>query len=216
MAHIVITSGPTRQFLDPVRYLTNASSGRMGAALAQAALDLGHIVTIVSGPVQVEYPVGARVLPVITTEEMLEATRAAFETADGLIGAAAPCDYRPIQIQSQKMSKIGQEVMLRLVETPDIVATLGASKRSDQWVVGFALETEDQRFKAIVKMQRKCCDMMVSNGPKAIDSTDNDVEVLDHEGNVLEAVQGSKESVATRILLLVQANLIQLKNISSC
>ena len=216
MAHIVITSGPTRQFLDPVRYLTNASSGRMGAALAQAALDLGHAVTIVSGPVQIVYPSAAKVLYVVTTEEMLEATRAAFDTANGLIGAAAPCDYRPIQIQSQKMSKTGQEVMLRLVETPDIVATLGAAKRNDQWVVGFALETDDRRFKAIAKMQRKCCDMMVSNGPMAIDSTDNEVEVLDHQATVLDAVQGSKEFVATRIMQLVESNLIQMKNISPC
>lgn len=216
MAHIVITSGPTRQFLDPVRYLTNASSGRMGAALAQAALDLGHAVTIVSGPVMVDYPAAAKVLQVITTEEMLEATRAAFNTADGLIGAAAPCDYRPIQIQSQKMSKTGREVMLQLIETSDIVATLGAAKRNDQWVVGFALETEDRRFKAIAKMQRKCCDMMVSNGPLAIDSTDNDVEVLDRQGNVLDAVRGSKESVAARILQLVESNLIQSKSIRLC
>lgn len=211
MAHLVITSGPTRQFLDPVRYLTNASSGRMGAALAAAAIDLGHTVTIVSGPVQVNYPSGAKVHHVITTEEMLEVTRKAFENADGLIGAAAPCDYRPIQVQSQKMSKTGEEVMLRLIETPDIIATLGANKKAHQWVVGFALETEDRRFKAIVKMQRKCCDMMVSNGPMAIDSADNDVEILDHFGNVLEAVQGSKESVAVRILQLVDSNLIQRK-----
>ncbi len=188
----------------------------MGAALAQAALDLGHAVTIVSGPVMVDYPAAAKVLQVITTEEMLEATRAAFNTADGLIGAAAPCDYRPIQIQSQKMSKTGREVMLQLIETSDIVATLGAAKRNDQWVVGFALETEDRRFKAIAKMQRKCCDMMVSNGPLAIDSTDNDVEVLDRQGNVLDAVRGSKESVAARILQLVESNLIQSKSIRLC
>jgi phosphopantothenoylcysteine decarboxylase / phosphopantothenate---cysteine ligase len=211
MAHIVITSGPTRQFLDPVRYLTNASSGRMGAALAEAALDLGHTVTIVSGPVQVSYPSAAKVHHVITTDEMLEATRKAFETADGLIGAAAPCDYRPMHVQSQKMSKTGEEVMLRLIETPDIIATLGASKKANQWVVGFALETEDRRFKAIVKMQRKCCDMMISNGPMAIDSADNDVEILDQLGIVLEAVQGSKELVAKRILRLVDSKLIQLK-----
>ncbi len=157
------------------------------------------------------YPSGAKVHQVITTEEMLEVTRKAFETADGLIGAAAPCDYRPIQVQSQKMSKTGEEVMLRLIETPDIIATLGANKKSNQWVVGFALETEDRRFKAIVKMQRKCCDMMVSNGPMAIDSADNDVEILDQFGNVLEAVQGSKENVAVRILQLVESNLIQSK-----
>ena len=95
MARIVITSGPTRQYLDPVRYLTNGSSGRMGASLAQATLDLGHDVTIISGPVNVSYPSAAKVVDVMTTQEMLDATRHAFQGADGLIGAAAPCDYMP-------------------------------------------------------------------------------------------------------------------------
>src|SRR5690349_25054315 len=99
MARILITSGPTRQYLDPVRYLTNASSGRMGAALAAAALELGHKVTIVSGPVEVPYPAGAEVINVVSTEEMLAAAREAFERSDGLIGAAAPCDYRPERVE---------------------------------------------------------------------------------------------------------------------
>ena len=94
MARILITSGPTRQYLDPVRYLTNASSGRMGAALAAAAIDLGHAVTIVSGAVEINYPPAAQVIDVVSTEEMLAASRDAFEHCDGLIGAAAPCDRR--------------------------------------------------------------------------------------------------------------------------
>src|SRR5215468_10746867 len=98
MARILITSGPTRQYLDPVRYLTNASSGRMGQALAQAAIDRGHTVTIVSGPVEIAYPVAARVIPVVSTEEMLEAAAAEFDGCDGLIGVAAPCDYRPVRV----------------------------------------------------------------------------------------------------------------------
>lgn len=209
MAKIVITSGPTRQYLDPVRYLTNASSGRMGAALAAAAVEQGHQVTIVSGPVQVEYPKEALVVPVITTDDMLQATRQAFENADGLIGAAAPCDYMPTHVQSEKMSKTGRDVMLQLIETPDIVATLGSAKRPHQWVVGFALETEDRRFRAIAKMQRKCCDLMVSNGPSAIDSSDNEVEVLDPSGVVLATILGTKEKVAVGILDIIHTRLIK-------
>lgn len=180
----------------------------MGAALAESAIEFGHSVTIVSGPVQVNYPWAAKVVSVVTTEEMLAATAEAFARADGLIGAAAPCDYRPLHVQAEKMSKTGDDVMLRLVETPDIVATLGAAKRSNQWVVGFALETEDRRFRAIAKMQRKCCDMMVSNGPTAIDSLDNEVEILDRSGTVLASVVGTKEHVASRILELIQRQLI--------
>lgn len=209
MARIVITSGPTRQYLDPVRYLTNASSGRMGTALAQAALDLGHRVTIVTGPVTIAYPAQAEIIRVTTTDEMLAATREAFAEAEGLIGAAAPCDYRPVHVHAQKMSKTGEPVTLSLVETPDIVATLGASKRSQQWVVGFALETEDRRFKAIVKMQKKCCDLMVSNGPSAIDSPDNEVEVLDRNGSVLASLQGAKDRVASQLMAIIDARLIR-------
>ena len=162
MARILITSGPTRQHLDPVRYLTNASSGRMGAALAQAALELGHEVIVVSGPVEVEYPHQVTIVPVVSTEEMLGCSREAFEQCDGLIGAAAPCDYRPRHVEAGKISKTGEPLLLELLETDDVVATLGAVKGS-RWVVGFALETEDHRLRALAKLERKCCDLIVSN-----------------------------------------------------
>ena len=200
MARILITSGPTRQFLDPVRYLTNASSGRMGSALAQAALDAGHEVTVISGPVSVNYPAKAKVIDVLTTSDMLSAVQEHYPNFDGLIGAAAPCDYMPRRISQEKIAKSGQPLQLELVETPDIVATAAQTKRPGQWVVGFALETEDQRFRAIVKMQRKCCDMMVSNGPAAIDSLNNEVEILSADGNTLAKVSGDKAKVAEAII----------------
>jgi phosphopantothenoylcysteine decarboxylase / phosphopantothenate---cysteine ligase len=209
MAHIVITSGPTRQYLDPVRFLTNGSSGKMGAALAQSAIDLGHRVSIVSGPVQVRYPKEASVVEVVTTEEMLQATREVFSNADGLIGAAAPCDYMPVRVETQKMSKTGSGLNLSLIETPDIIASLGAAKRSGQWVVGFALETEDVRFRAIVKMAKKSCDMMVSNSAEAMNASENSVEVLSKQGAVLGQFRGPKSVVAEGILALIQAHLIE-------
>ena len=208
MAHILITSGPTRQYLDPVRYLTNASSGRMGAALAQAALDLGHRVTIVSGPVMIAYPPNASVIDVVTTRDMLQAVAHAFPGCDGLIGAAAPCDYEPRQVASQKMSKTGEPLLLELVETPDVVATTACQKQAGQWIVGFALETEDVRFRALAKMERKCCDMMVLNGPSAIDSASNTVHVFARNGRELESVQGDKSHVASAILGWIQKLLI--------
>lgn len=208
MARIVITSGPTRQYLDPVRYLTNASSGRMGSALVQAALDLGHEVIVVSGPVSVPYPAGAKVLDVLTTTEMLEVTAREFERADGLIGAAAPCDYMPERVETHKLNKTGQGLHLHLIETPDIVATLGANKRPDQWVVGFALETEDVRFRAIVKMSRKSCDMIVSNQASAMNADTNSVEVLLKGGELLKQIDGPKSIVAREILHLIDTHLI--------
>lgn len=208
-ARILITSGPTRQYLDPVRYLTNASSGRMGASLAQAAIDRGHDVVVVSGPVVVEYPDAAEVISVLTTDEMLKVAAQRFPGCDGAIGAAAPCDYKPHQVSDQKLSKTGQPLRLELVETPDVIAMLGQTKRSDQWVVGFALETDDRRFRATVKLQKKHCDLMVSNGPDAIDAIDNHVELLDIEGNVIETIQGDKPHVAARLIYHIDERLIQ-------
>ena len=208
MARILITSGPTRQYLDPVRYLTNASSGRMGRALAEAALAAGHEVVVVSGPVTVEYPPQATVLPVISTEELLETCQREFPYCDGVIGAAAPCDYRPIHVESKKIAKTGQPLELHLVETPDVMATLGATKRPGQWLVGFALETDDQRFRALVKLEKKSCDLIVLNGPAAMDALDNQVEVLDQSGQVIAALDGSKIDVARGILRVIRERLI--------
>jgi phosphopantothenoylcysteine decarboxylase/phosphopantothenate--cysteine ligase len=208
VAKILITSGPTRQYLDPVRYLTNASSGRMGAALAASALALGHDVTIVSGPVQVPYPDAATVIPVITTQEMLAAACEAFQHVEGVIGAAAPCDYQPHHVARQKIAKTGQPLQLDLIETPDVIATLGQRKRPAQWLVGFALETDDQHFRAIVKLERKLCDLMVSNGPDAIDADHNHVDLLDPAGRVLATLQGSKTEVANGLLREIDARLI--------
>jgi phosphopantothenoylcysteine decarboxylase/phosphopantothenate--cysteine ligase len=207
MARILITSGPTRQYLDPVRYLTNASSGRMGAALATAALELGHEAVVVSGPVEVAYPADAEVIPVISTEEMLEAARTAFARCDGLVGAAAPCDYRPEHVEEHKIAKTGQPLLLRLIETTDVVAALGCEK-GHRWVVGFALETDDHRLRALAKLQRKCCDLMVSNSVEAISALDNAVEILDPAGQVVRQAEGPKEAVAREILAVIDERLI--------
>jgi phosphopantothenoylcysteine decarboxylase/phosphopantothenate--cysteine ligase len=211
MARILITSGPTRQYLDPVRYLTNASSGRMGGALAAAAIELGHEAVIVSGPVEVEYPSDAEVIAVVSTEEMLDAARAAFARCDGLIGAAAPCDYRPEHVEAHKIAKTGQPLLLRLVETTDVVAALGCEKGT-RWVVGFALETDDHRLRALAKLQRKCCDLMVSNSVEAISSPSNAVEILDPSGQVVRQAAGPKESVAREILAVIDERLILARN----
>lgn len=209
MARILITSGPTRQYLDPVRYLTNASSGRMGAALAQACLDLNHEVVIISGPVMVDYPSAAQVIRVVTTDEMLEAAMHEFVACDGAIGAAAPCDYQPQQVSAQKIAKTGEPLVLHLIETRDVVATLGQMKTKRQWVVGFALETDDRRFRSIVKLEKKHCDMIVSNGPEAIDAADNSVELLARDGSVVAMFSGTKESVAKSLVHEIDTRLIQ-------
>lgn len=209
MSRILITSGPTRQYLDPVRYLTNASSGRMGRELAAAALELGHEVIVVSGPVTVDYPQAAQVRPIVSTEELLAVCQEVFPTCDGVIGAAAPCDYRPIRVEEHKIAKTGQPLALNLIETPDVMATLGATKKPNQWLVGFALETDDQRFRVLTKLVRKSCDLMVLNGPAAMDALDNDVQVFDRTGEVIAAFTGPKHAVAQGILQTIHDRLIK-------
>jgi phosphopantothenoylcysteine decarboxylase/phosphopantothenate--cysteine ligase len=208
MPRILITSGPTRQYLDPVRYLTNASSGRMGSALAGAALRAGCHVTVVSGPVDVAYPKKVEVIPVVSTEEMLDACASVFPKCDGLIAVAAPCDYRPLKVQPHKIAKTGQPLVLELVETPDVVATL-AGIRVSQWIVAFALETKDRRFRAMQKLERKSCDLIVVNGPEAMHSLNTQVEIINRKGEVLAALSGSKEEVAQGILQTIEDRLMR-------
>ncbi len=209
MAHVLITSGPTRQYIDPVRYLTNASSGQMGSCLAYACLSRGHQVTIITGPVSVKYPDDAIIVPVSTTAEMLQAAVTRFADVDGVIGAAAPCDYTPILVSDQKLRKTGDDLSLQLKETPDIIATLGSSKAADQWVVGFALETDDQRFRALRKLEAKCCDLIVLNGPSAMNSPDNTIEIISPSGEIINSFTGAKPAVAATILNTIEETLIR-------
>lgn len=180
----------------------------MGACLTTAALQLGHEVILITGPVQIEYPPATKIIEVVSTEDMLQASIAEFENCDGLIGAAAPCDYRPIEVADHKLRKTGEVLELKLIETPDVVATLGKRKRSEQWTVGFALETEDARFRALMKLERKSCDLVVLNGVAAINSAENEVEIIEPGGSVIDSFAGSKPQVAQQILALIQLRLI--------
>ncbi|MGD0653779.1 MAG: phosphopantothenoylcysteine decarboxylase [Thermoguttaceae bacterium] len=207
MSRILITSGPTRQYLDPVRYLTNASSGRMGAALAAAVIEAGHEAVVVSGPVDVVYPERAEVVSVQSTEDMLEACLKLFPACDGLIAAAAPCDYRPVSVAKHKIRKTGDSLALDLVETSDVVAILGAAKKK-QWMVAFALETEDPRIRAMQKLERKNCDLIVVNGPRAIHAPDTQVEILDASGRAAANFAGSKQEVARQVFRVIEERLI--------
>lgn len=209
MARILITSGPTREHLDPVRYLSNASTGRMGRALAAAAISAGHEVIVVSGPVEVTYPEAAEVVRVVSTDEMLAACREHFSRCDGLIGVAAPCDYRPARVEPRKIRKSGGLLQLELHETPDIVASVAADRRAGQWLVGFALETEDHHLRALAKLEEKHCDLIVVNGVAAIGAAENAVEILDPSGIVVAGISGPKNEVARGIFEIIQSRLLR-------
>ena len=183
----------------------------MGKALAEAALDAGHQVVIVTGPVELTYPASAEAVPVTTTDEMLGACQRIYPGCDGVIGVAAPCDYRPVRVASSKIAKTGQALELHLIETPDVVATLGANKRPGQWAVGFALETDDPRLRALAKLEKKHCDLMVLNGTEAISSLENSVEVINPAGDVIAAWSGPKPELARSLFALIEERLIRRK-----
>ena len=211
MSRILITSGPTREYLDPVRFLSNDSSGKMGAALAKAAIKGGFDVTIISGPVSCDYPQKAKIVLVTTTEEMLHACLREFPRCVGAIGAAAPCDYRVKQTAPEKIKKNGKDSFtIELVETPDILAELGRVKRPDQWLVPFALETSEQgRQFALGKLRDKNGNLIILNGPNAMLGDQTQVELLDRTGELIASFSGTKENVAVQIFNIIAQTVMQ-------
>lgn len=196
---LLITAGPTREYIDDVRFLSNASSGRMGFALAEAARDLGHQVTLVCGPVALSPPAGCDFVPVETTDEMHQACLAAWPECDGAIAAAAVCDYRPLRRSTGKLKKTGQSLLLELVETTDVLAELGRQKGS-RFLIGFALESQDARPNALRKMRVKNCDAIVLNHVSAINSDDNEIELLTSDGMLRGSWHGTKKEVGRRLI----------------
>lgn len=199
MPRIVITSGPTREAIDPVRFLSNRSSGQMGAALARACLDERCEVVVVSGPVSVAYPPQADIIWVESTEEMFQATRAAFEQADGLIGAAAPCDFKPRRVAQEKISKRDMGLNLVLEPTIDILQTLSLGK-AHRWIAGFALETHDHERHAIEKLRRKGCDFMILNDADVLGNSMTSIRMFDLSATICLTASGSKAEVALAIV----------------
>lgn len=201
---VMVTAGPSREALDPVRYISNRSSGKMGYAIAQAAQKRGAEVTLLSGPVAIEAPLGVKLVPFTTTQELLDRASELAREQDLLIQAAAPADYRAKEIAPQKIKKHGGEPMtFTLVENPDVAATLGKAKRSGQVFVGFAAETNDVLAHARDKLARKNLDMIVANDvtrPGAGFDVDTNIVTLITKDGQEALPMMSKAEVAQRIL----------------
>lgn len=205
---VMITAGPTREYLDDVRYLSNASSGRMGYALAEAVRAAGHEVVLISGPVMLSPPAGCTVIGVETTDDLLRECRSAWESCDGVIATAAVCDYRPRARFPGKLAKTGVSLELELVETADVLADLGQHK-GNRWIVGFALESEEfAHVNALRKLKEKNCDAIVLNGPAAIGAEVNSVEVIREGGTTVAQFTGSKRAVAGDLWAWIEATLV--------
>lgn len=201
---VMVTAGPSREALDPVRYISNRSSGKMGYAIAQAAQKRGAEVTLLSGPVAIEAPLGVKLVPFTTTQELLDRASELAREQDLLIQAAAPADYRAKEVAPQKIKKQGGEPMtFTLVENPDVAATLGKAKRSEQVFVGFAAETNDVLAHAKDKLARKNLDMIVANDvtrPGAGFDVDTNIVTLITKDGQEALPMMSKAEVAQRIL----------------
>lgn len=201
--HVLVTAGPTREAIDPVRYVSNHSTGTMGYALAAAAARLGARVTLVSGPTALAPPPGVEFVPVVTAEEMHAAAQAQA-AADLVIAAAAVADYAPAEPSARKLKKDEGERVLRLRRTPDVLAALGAQKRPGQVLVGFALETHDGVAHARAKLARKNLDLIVLNDPlepgAGFGTGTNRVTLLAADGTEEALPQLPKAEVAAAIL----------------
>jgi phosphopantothenoylcysteine decarboxylase/phosphopantothenate--cysteine ligase len=207
--NLLITAGPTREAIDPVRYLSNRSSGRMGYALAETAVAAGHEVTLISGPVSIEAPSGATVIKVESAQQMFDAVREHIATSAAAVFSAAVADYRPTKIATQKIKKHDDELTLHLERTPDILGSARSVFGFTGVLVGFAAETEKLIEHAQSKLKRKGCDLLVANDVSqpgiGFDSAENEVTLCSPDGQTDTLARASKLEIARCILLKVEA-----------
>jgi len=208
---IVITAGPTREAIDPVRYLSNQSSGKMGYALARAAVEFGAKTTLISGPVNLDPPDRVDLIKVISAREMYDAAVAAVADCDVFIAAAAVCDYRPVNVSAQKIKKSqgSDRLVLELTENPDIVTAV-ASLKEGPFTIGFAAETENLETHAREKLERKGLDWIIANNVAVsgigFDSDENEVTLITSAGSE-RFPRTSKQNLARQIMLRLIENI---------
>lgn len=206
---ILITAGPTREAIDPVRYISNRSSGKMGFALAAAAVDRGHEVILVNGPVSLTVPPVAECVPVQSAEEMYEAVSERIEDVDAAIFCAAVSDYRVTKVEDQKIKKMGNGLTLELEETKDILGSARKIFGFNGILIGFAAETENLETNAREKLERKGCDILVANDVSrqdiGFDRENNEVRLFFKDGrSSMEIALQSKRAIGERIIELIE------------
>jgi phosphopantothenoylcysteine decarboxylase/phosphopantothenate--cysteine ligase len=209
---VVITAGPTREAIDPVRYISNHSSGKMGFALAQAAVQMGAKVTLISGPVALPTPAGIERINVDSAQSMYDAAMENAVQNDVFIACAAVADYRPADVSEQKIKKTddSDEMTITMVKNPDIVASVAALEKNRPFTVGFAAETQDVEHYARTKLAKKNLDMICANDVsvegQGFNSNDNAITVYWQEGKQ-SLTLASKQQIATQILTTIAEKL---------
>ena len=200
---VLVTAGPTQEKIDPVRYISNHSTGKMGYAIARAAMMRGAEVTLVSGKVNLQPPMGIRVVPVVSAADMAKAVKESASEQDIIIKAAAVADYRPSVTADEKLKKKDEDLTIGLERTEDILAYLGAHRTEGQFLCGFSMETENMLENSRAKLDKKNIDMIVANNLKqegAGFGTDTNVVTLLTKDETVELPMMSKEEVANRLL----------------
>jgi phosphopantothenoylcysteine decarboxylase/phosphopantothenate--cysteine ligase len=200
--HFLITAGGTREYIDPVRFISNASSGKMGYALAAAAQAAGHNVTLISAS-EMQPPVGIEFVGVVSATEMFAAVKKFFADCDCLIMAAAVADYTPARPCKTKIKKSNKLLTLKLKQTKDILAWAAKQKRKDQYVVGFALEDKDLRASAEKKLASKRLDMIIANTPDSIAADKVTIQIKTPDSRWLKLPPASKNKIARRVIRLI-------------
>ena len=199
----LITAGPTREPIDPVRYLSNRSSGKMGYAIAEAAIEASHEVVLISGPVAVSRPRGAAVIPVSTSDEMFDAVQQQTRNCDVLVMCAAVADYKPVAVFANKLKKRDAKLSLELIPTRDILSSLPKNRK--YFVVGFAAETENIEANALKKLLKKDCDVIVANDARTgMESDENEVEIFVRGGEKKKISRASKKIVARELIKIFE------------
>lgn len=201
--HILVTAGPTREYFDTVRFLSNPSSGKMGYAIADEAARRGHAVVLISGPVALPEPAGAELIHVGSAEEMLQAVTLRFDQCQALVMTAAVCDYRPTRRLDHKLRKQHRVRPIHLQPTEDILAHLGRVK-GDRVVIGFAMEDHDHHENAEAKLRRKRCDAIVLNGIENVGGDSADVQILRADTGWSPPMAGTKVQIAAALVDLVE------------
>lgn len=207
---VLVTAGPTQEKLDPVRYISNHSTGKMGYAIARAAMMRGAEVTLVSGKVNLQPPMNVRVVPVVSAADMAQAVKERASEQDVIIKAAAVADYRPSVTADEKLKKKDDELSIALERTEDILAYLGAHRRERQFLCGFSMETENMVENSRAKLEKKNIDMIVANNLKqegAGFGTDTNIVTLLTKDETVELPMMSKEEVADKLLDYIRRKL---------
>lgn len=208
---LLITAGPTREPIDPVRFLSNRSSGRMGYALAEAAFETGHQVVLISGPVTLAAPEGVSLIKVETAREMFAAVQEHLGDCDAAIFSAAVADYRPVHVVAQKLKKTADKLTLELERTEDILGSARSKLGFQGFLVGFAAETENLVAHAQEKLARKGCDMIVANDVSqagiGFDSAENEVTLCLPGGRTIHLPRQSKAALARELIAHISSSI---------